>query len=372
MSAPAPEGFVEGALRGRRSGGRLLVLGIATLAASFLVAIAIGPAGAQPRPEALDPSLPPPLTIGRSLLILFARLMPFLPAGELSDAHVSIIFDVRLPRLTLMALTGAGLAAAGAAFQGLFRNPLADPAMVGVASGAGLGATLILAYGAPAGLLGLSSVPLAAFAGGVASVAFVTAIARVGRRTPVTTLLLAGVAVSSLNTAIATLWMLRSPELLQRAFNWLFGGYAGGGWTPVVIILPYLGIGLFALLSQARALNALQFDEEQAQQLGVPVERAKLVLLGGATMMTAAAVSFGGLLAFVGLIVPHTVRILGGPDHRRLIPFSAIGGAAFLTLADAASRTVFAPQELPVGVVTALVGAPFFLVLLRRLKRSVF
>jgi iron complex transport system permease protein len=216
------------------------------------------------------------------------------------------------------------------------------------------------------------AVPVGAFVGGVVTVALVIFIAQVGRTTPVTTLLLSGVAIGSFATALTTFWMLRSPEGLRRAMNWLLGGYAGGGWAPVFIILPYLLIGLLLLQLNARALNVLQLDEEQARQLGLNVERLKIILVGAATLMTAAAVAFGGLIGFVGLVVPHVLRLLGGPDYRRLIPLSALGGAAFLILADLLARTVFAPEELPVGIITALTGAPFFIFLLRRLKRSVF
>jgi iron complex transport system permease protein len=293
-------------------------------------------------------------------------------AADYPATYSTILFDLRLPRVLLMAVTGAALASAGATYQGLFRNPLADPYLVGVASGAGLGATVVIALAAPTTGFGLMAVPVGAFAGGVVTVALVVFIAQVGRTTPVTTLLLSGVAVGSFATALTTFWMLRSPEGLRRAMNWLLGGYAGGGWAPVVIILPYLLSGLLMLQFNARALNVLQLDEEQAKQLGLNVERLKLMLVGAATLMTAAAAAFGGLIGFVGLVVPHVLRMLGGPDYRRLIPLSALGGAAFLILADLAARTVFAPEELPVGVITALAGAPFFIFVLRRLKRSVF
>ncbi len=306
------------------------------------------------------------------LRVFLARLWPSLAPMDILPAHETIIFDLRLPRVALMAVTGAALASAGAAYQGLFRNPLADPYIVGVASGAGFGATLVITLGAPVGILGLLTVPIGAFVGGVVAVLLVIAVAQVGRTMPVTTMLLAGIAVGSFCTAITTFWMLRSPEGLRRAFNWLFGGYSGGGWTPVVIVIPYLAVGLAGVQLSARALNVLQFSDDEAKQLGVNVERIKLSILGSATLMTAAAVAFGGLLAFVGLVVPHVLRILGGPDYRRLLPLSAIGGAAFLILADLIARTLFAPQEFPVGVITALLGAPFFVFLLRRLKRSVF
>lgn len=302
--------------------------------------------------------------------LLLAKILPI--PTEYPATYSTILFELRLPRVLLMAVTGAALASAGATYQGLFRNPLADPYLVGVASGAGLGATVVIAWSGPTTGWGLMLVPVGAFVGGVVTVALVIFIAQVGRTTPVTTLLLAGVAVGSFATALTTFWMLRSPEGLRRAMNWLLGGYAGGGWAPVIIILPYLLMGLLLLQINARALNVLQLDEEQAKQLGLNVERLKVILVGAATLMTAAAVAFGGLIGFVGLIVPHILRLLGGPDHRRLIPLSALGGAAFLILADLAARTIFAPEELPVGIITALTGAPFFIFLLRRLKRSVF
>ncbi len=290
------------------------------------------------------------------------------------DTYRVILFDIRLPRVVLMALTGMALSTAGAAYQGLFRNPLADPYLVGVASGAGLGATAVITF-IPVGTvaaLGLFAVPVGAFLGGLLTVTLVMLIAQVGRAMPVTTMLLAGVAVGSFCTAVTTLWMMRSPEGLQRAFNWLLGGYSGGGWLPVWILLPYLVAGGVGLLVCAHPLNLLQLGEEQARQLGVNVGRVKLALIASATLMTAAAVAFGGLIGFVGLIVPHILRVLGGPDYRRLLPLAALGGAAFLIFADLLARTLLAPQELPVGVITALTGAPFFVILLRQLKRSVF
>lgn len=352
QSAPADRVF-----RPRRETRVVFALCLAALLLAALLAAAIG-----------SVSIPPRTVAG----LLLARLSPVWVTTDYPATFTTILFDIRLPRVALMALTGASLAAAGATYQGLFRNPLADPYLVGVASGAGLGATLVISRGLPTTALGLMAVPLGAFLGGLLSVALVLVIAQVGRTTPVTTMLLAGIAVGSFATAITTFWMLRSPEGLRRAFNWMLGGYAGGGWAPVAIVLPYLVLGLVGLQFNARALNVLQLDEEQARQLGINVERLKFTLVFAATLMTAAAVAFGGLIGFAGLVVPHILRNLGGPDYRRLIPLSALGGAAFLIMADLVARTVFAPQELPVGVITALIGAPFFILLLRRLKRSVF
>jgi iron complex transport system permease protein len=309
----------------------------------------------------------------RMVVELLLDRLPWLHLTDNSTRTFSVImFEIRLPRVALMALTGAALATAGAAYQGLFRNPLADPYLVGVASGAGLGATMAITFGLRSNAIGLSTVPLFAFGGGALTVGIVVMAARVGRTTPVTTMLLAGVAVGAFATAVTTFLMLRRPDGLQRAFNWMLGGYSGGGWHPVQIMLPYLLLGGITLQLHARALNVFQLGEEQAQQLGIHVEYLKMLLVAAATLMTAAAVAFGGLIGFVGLIVPHALRMVAGPDYRRLLPLSMLGGAAFLVMCDLVARTILAPRELPVGVVTALMGTPFFIFLLRGLKRSVF
>ncbi len=286
--------------------------------------------------------------------------------------YSTILFDIRMPRVALMALTGAALATAGATYQGLFRNPLADPYLVGVASGAGLGATIAITTNLNANPLGISIITMAAFTGGIITVGIVVLAARVAKTTPVTTMLLAGIAIGSFATAATTLLMLRRPDGLQRAFNWMLGAYLGGGWIPVKIMIPYMVLGCLLIFTNARALNVFQLGEEQAQQLGIHVERLKIILIAAATLMTASAVAFGGLIGFVGLIVPHALRILTGPDYRRLLPCCLLGGASFLVLSDLAARNIMAPQELPVGIITALTGTPFFIFLLRKLKRSVF
>jgi iron complex transport system permease protein len=304
--------------------------------------------------------------------LIAARLLALPRPAIYPDTFDIILFDIRLPRVAITALIGAALAASGSTYQGLFRNPLADPYLVGVASGAGLGATLAISFNLHTSPLGLNAVPVAAFVGAVATVSVVVLSAQVGRTTPVSTMLLAGVAIGAFATALTTFVMLRSPDGLRRAFNWMLGGYNGGGWGPFFVTVPYLVIGLIVLQFNSRALNILQLDEEQARQLGIHVERLKITLVTAATLITAAAVAFGGLVGFVGLVVPHMLRLLGVHDYRRLIPLSALGGAAFLIFADLIARTLLAPTELPVGVVTALAGAPFFVILLRRLKRSVF
>jgi iron complex transport system permease protein len=282
----------------------------------------------------------------------------------------TIILALRLPRTILVLLTGAALGCSGAAYQGLFRNPLADPYLIGVASGAGLGAVLAMNVHWPYTTLGLMAVPAAAFLGALATVFLVYALARIGKTLPTTNLILAGVSFSSFATAITSFLMLRSTGELRRAIAWLLGGASQAGWGPVLTLLPYLVVGIGALLLSGHALNLLQFGDDQASQLGLPVTRARTLILLAASLTTAAAVSFSGIIGFIGLIVPHVMRLWFGADYRRLLPLSLTGGAAALLLADVLARVLISPQELPVGIVTALFGAPFFLWVLRRARNQ--
>jgi iron complex transport system permease protein len=289
---------------------------------------------------------------------------------EITPAFATILFDLRLPRTILIALTGAALAGSGAGYQGLFRNPLADPYLIGVASGAGLGAVIAMGIHWPYTDLSLLAVPLAAFSGAMLTVVVVYMLARVGRTLPTTNLILAGVAVSSFATALTSFLMLNTTGEIRRAIVWLLGGSTLSGWQPVWAILPYVVIGVSTLLTTGHALNVLQFGDEQAQQLGLPVERTRLLIVLAATLTTAAAVAFSGIIGFAGLVVPHLVRMIWGSDYRRLLPLAILSGASFLLVADVLARVVMAPQELPVGVITSLVGAPFFLWVLRRAKQQ--
>jgi iron complex transport system permease protein len=297
-----------------------------------------------------------------------------LPIGEIPAAFETIVMAIRLPHAILIALTGAALAGSGAAYQGLFRNPLADPYLIGVASGAGLGAVLAMVMRSSTGptSIGLFTIPIGAFLGAILTVAIVYFLARSGKTLPTTTLILAGVAVGSFASALTSFLMLRSEGNIQRALAWLLGGSTLTGWNPVLVSLPYLGLGLGILIASGHILNVLQFGDEQAQQLGLPVERVKFVLILAASLTTAVAVSFSGIIGFIGLIVPHIVRILWSSDYRHLIPLSILGGATVLLLADMLARTIMTPQELPLGIITALAGAPFFLWVLRRAKNQAF
>jgi iron complex transport system permease protein len=309
---------------------------------------------------------------GTLLRMLAARFPGLALAQDWPAAFTAILYGIRLPHTALVALTGAALAGSGAAYQGLFRNPLADPYLIGVASGAGLGAVLAMAAQWPAQALGFYAVPVAAFTGGALTVSLVYTLSRQRFGLPATTLILAGVAVSSFATALTSFLMLESQSELRRAIAWLLGGGLMGGWEPVLAMLPYLAAGLGILLVSGHALNVLQFGDEQAQQLGLAVERTKLLLILGATLATGAAVAFSGIIGFVGLIVPHVARMLWGPDYRRLIPLSILAGSTTLLLADVLARVMLAPQALPVGIITALAGAPFFLWVLQRARAQLF
>jgi iron complex transport system permease protein len=285
----------------------------------------------------------------------------------------TIIFQLRLPRVLGAALVGTGLAVAGVLFQGLLRNPLADPYLIGTSAGAGLGATIAILL--PAGLLvlGESQVTVFSFVGAMAAVLLVYWLARVGGRTPVVSLLLAGVVVTTLMSACQALLIYLVPDAqlkFRSVYAWLSGGIAVDSWNQVGIAAVLVFIGLAASFGFSVTLNALALGEEGAAYLGVNVERQKTLLIIIASLLTAATVSIAGLVSFVGLVVPHSLRLILGPGHRLLIPASALGGAIFLVLTDMLARTIIAPAELPLGVLTSLVGGPFFLYLLRRSSRD--
>jgi len=284
----------------------------------------------------------------------------------------TIILEIRLPRAILAGLVGAALALAGATYQGLFRNPLADPYLIGVAQGAALGAVVGFLLPFDWHGMGFGIVPMLAFAGALFSVAIVYSLARVGKTLPVTTLILAGVALGALWGSIVSYLIITSGERIHGIIFWLMGSFSLSQWSEVKVVLPYVVVGMVIILLYSRSLNVMQLDEEQAQQLGINVEKVKLILLAAATLITAAAVCFVGTIGFVGIIIPHAVRLIWGPDHRFLLPLSVLTGAVFLILVDLVARTVLAPTEVPIGVITAICGAPFFLYLLRRKKRAVF
>jgi iron complex transport system permease protein len=285
-----------------------------------------------------------------------------------SGVYLKIITSLRLPRAMLLMLAGAALAGSGGAYQGLFRNPLADPFLIGVSSGAGLGAVVAMMVRWPYTSLGLLAVPAAAFAGALITVLVVSLLARVGKTVPTTNLILAGVAVSAFTSAVTSALMIHSTGELRRALAWMMGGATQTGWGPVIGVLPYMLIGLTGLVLIGHPLNVIQFGDEQAQQLGIKVQWVRWFTILLATLCTAGAVAYTGIIGFIGLVIPHIIRMLWGGDYRRLIPLSMLAGAGLLLLTDVVARTIIAPQEIPVGIITSLLGGPFFLWVLRRSK----
>ncbi|HEX6312806.1 MAG TPA: iron ABC transporter permease, partial [Acidimicrobiia bacterium] len=294
-----------------------------------------------------------------------ARHLPWVDGVGLDQQQMNIVRELRLPRVVLALLVGALLAGAGASYQGVFRNPLADPYLLGAAAGAGLAATItiVAAPGTRSG--GFSVLPLAAFGGALAAVLLAYALGRAGGGRSPATLLLAGVAVAAFFTAAQTYVQSRNSDDIRQIYSWLLGRLSVASWREVVLVLPYFVVTSVVLLAHRRVLDVLAVGEEEATTLGVPAARTRLLIVGAASLATAAAVSVSGLIAFVGIIVPHTVRLLAGSSYRVILPLSLLFGGAFLALADLVARTATAPAEVPIGVVTAFVGAPFFVVVLR-------
>ena len=286
----------------------------------------------------------------------------------------TIIFQIRIPRVVLGGIVGMTLAVAGAVYQAIFRNPLADPYLLGVSSGASFGAALATYFVWRFSWGGLNAVSLAAFGGSLLATAAIYSLARVGGKAPVTTLILAGVAAGALLSSATTFFMFTAREAFHtiNLLGWLMGSLALADWAKIRTATPYIATAFGVIAYYSYILNVLQLDEDQAAALGVEVERVKLILIAVASLATAAAVSVSGVIGFVGLIIPHIVRMIWGSDYRFLLPMSGLLGGICLILADGFIRLLFAPRELPIGVVTAFVGAPFFLYLLRRHKKEIF
>jgi len=285
----------------------------------------------------------------------------------------TILFQIRMPRVVGGALVGAALATAGVLFQGLLRNPMADPYIIGTSSGAALGATIAMVLPVSMSFLGFGLVPAAAFGGALGAVFIVYNLARVGGKTPIVSMLLAGFVVSALLAAIISFMMAISDRIdlnIRSVYSFLMGHISVVGWEQIAVIGPLVIVGIIIARAYAYHLNAFSLGEEGAAYLGIEVERDKIIILAVGSLLTAAAVSIGGLIGFVGLVMPHAVRLILGPDHRLLVPASALAGAIFLVVADLLARVVLAPTEIPVGIITAIVGAPFFLYLLRRSRKE--
>jgi len=336
--------------RSRRCGAFAIVLAVCFLLGSVLVGVSVGPVH---------------LGVG-SIVDAAAAHLPLLHVrSPLSSSDTAILWQLRAPRVVLACLVGGMLAIAGACYQGVLRNPLADPYLLGIAAGAGLGATVAITYG-HGGFAAYDLLPLAAFIGAAAGVAGAYVLGRtVGSGRSPATLILAGVTITSFLTALQTFVQQQRSETLREVYSWLLGRLDTSGWRDVTLVLPYVAVSVVVLLLHRRLLDVLSVGDEEAAALGVNVGRVRLTVVVFATIGTAAAVAVSGLIGFVGIIVPHTVRLLVGPSYRLLLLLSLLIGAGFLVCTDMLARTLMAPAELPIGVVTAFFGAPFFAIVLR-------
>ena len=291
--------------------------------------------------------------------------------GQVDPGQANILWSLRFPRVVLGVLVGGTLAVSGAAYQGVFRNPLADPYLLGAAAGANLGATLAIAFAPGTSLLGVNIVPLAAFVGAGAAVAGAYALGRsvTGLRSA-TGLILAGVAIAAFFNSIQSYVQQTQTASIRQVYSWILGRLVTAGWDDVLLILPYVILSAAAIFVHRRLLDALTLGEDEVTSLGIPVRRVRLIVVVAATLGTAAVVAVAGTIAFVGIIVPHAIRLLIGRSYRVVIPLSMLFGAAFLILADAGARTVVAPAELPIGVITAFLGAPFFIAVMRSTRAA--
>lgn len=336
--------------RARTHPGFLVVAGIAALLVVLVLGVGLGSVWIAP---------------DQTVAILVHRLTGLHFGVSWSPAAETIVVDLRLPRVLSSMVVGLGLAVAGATFQGILRNPLADPYVLGTASGAALGAAIGVLIPIRIVLLEFGLVQVFAFVGALLAVAAVYRFSRTGPLAPLTSLLLTGYAVGSLLAAGLAMAMYMSGTSLRQIFFYLLGGFDGSSWLQLALTTPIVLAAAVAILLRARALNGFLLGEEAAAHLGVDVRRERAILLGLASLITAAAVSISGLIGFIGLVVPHVVRLVVGPNARRVLPLSALVGACLLTAADLVARLL---GNIPVGVVTAVIGAPFFLILLRRVR----
>lgn len=337
--------------------GRWVAVGLGGLVGSVLLGVLFGPASLS----------------SQGVLSELLSTIPGVDVGPgLSDRQADILWQIRMPRVVLGALVGGMLALSGAAYQGVFRNPLADPYLLGVAAGAGLGATLAIAYGPDSSSWPVDATPLFAFLGAFVGVSLAWLLGRSGETgRNAATLILAGVATAAFLTAAQTYVQQRESDTLRQVYSWILGRLATSGWREVLLILPYVLVSATAILLHRRLLDVMSVGDEEADTLGVRTERVRLVVVAFATLGTAAAVAVSGLIGFVGIIVPHTIRLVVGSSYRLVLPLSLLGGAAFLVVADIAARTLASPAELPIGVITAFLGAPFFAVVLHTSRRAV-
>ncbi len=333
----------------------IMIALVTALVVTIIFSSAIGPADISPS----------------EVLKIVLNKIPFLGdlvSHSLPRTAVNIVLNIRLPRIIVGALVGIALGVAGTTVQGIFRNPMAEPYTVGVSAGAALGAATVIFY--DLSLLGVYTIPIMSFLFALGTIFLVYNIAKVNGEVPVGILLLSGIAVSLFIQALVSVLMYTAGGKLHQMVFWMMGGLWNRNWTHVQMILPPILLGSVAIFTFSRGLDAMLLGEESAQHLGIKVERLKKILLILSALITAAAVSVSGIIGFVGLIIPHIMRILVGPDHRILFPSAALGGGIFLVWSDTLARTIPAGGQIPVGIITALAGGPFFIYLLKRKKYS--
>lgn len=345
-----PVGLAVSEVRAARAHPGALAVGVGALTGAVALGLSIGAAdiGAWP-----------------AILEAIDRIPGVAVDSGLTDTQAAIFWKIRLPRVALGLLVGVMLSVAGAAYQGAFRNPLADPTLLGVSAGAGLGATTAIVFHLRR-IGPVDAIPLAAFAGALLGVLLTYALASIGdsSRSPAV-LLLAGIAVAAFLSALQTYLLQRDIESIREVYSWLLGRLATNGWTESMTVLPYAVVTTLVLIACGRLLDVLAVGDDEASTLGLDVTTARVIVILTASLAVAAAVSVSGIIGFVAVVVPHTVRLLAGSSYRVILPLSVLFGGAFLVLADLAARTVLAPAELPIGVITAFFGAPFFAVVLR-------
>jgi iron complex transport system permease protein len=356
MAAPRSADAHADAPQGARLGFGAVAAGLVALVAACFAGLTMGSAGIP-------------------VSDVIAELLDGLPGinvdSGLSATQEAIVDKIRLPRVVLGLMVGATLSLSGAAYQGAFRNPLADPYLLGIAAGAGLGATIAITEGLGDGVGIFDPIPLAAFAGGLGAVWIAYAAGHIAGRSPVT-LILAGVAVASFLTACQTYVLQANSDVIRDVYQWILGRLATSGWGEPLLLLPYFVITLVVVLRYRRVLDVLAVGDEEAASLGVNPQRVRLIVVVAASLGAAAAVAVSGLIGFVGIIVPHTVRLAFGASNRVVLPLSVLFGAAFMVAADLIARTAMDGAELPIGVVTAFIGAPFFAIVLRTSRRDVW
>ena len=356
MASDRPGKAAGGVARGARLTPAAAGAGLAAVLAAAAAGLTVGPVDIAADQVALQ---------------LLGQLPGLDIDSGLAPGRAAIVTEIRLPRVVLGLLVGSTLALSGAAYQGAFRNPLADPYLLGVAAGAGLGATVAITRGLGDGAGWLDPVPLAAFAGALLAVGVSYAAGHLGGRSTVS-LVLAGVAVASFLTACQTYVLQAHTDAIREVYAWILGRVATSGWAEVSLIGPYFLLTAIVVIRYRRALDVLAVGDEEASALGLDPRRVRLIVVTVASLGAAAAVAVTGLIGFVGIIVPHTVRLVFGPSHRVVLPLTVLFGAAFMVAADLAARTVLSPAELPIGVVTAFIGAPFFVLVLRSSRREVW